>query len=331
MQWLQTYKPSRLSSGGVGRVRPETFPLLAQFRGCAVPLDPPAEAGVNWAARRACAGIFTGPVLRDVHARTLLLTCGVLVGGSRYETRRRPGWCRPYPARRGRTRRRLATVPPGNQVKQSSTASQSKSVRLCVVEYAGPQHTMSNLMTDLSSIVRAGVMMRGMGVPDAEHHWEPTVRAMPGYRMTGEVPARSARRRVDAAGPARRFAGPGGSLGLHSGDVHASSRRLRPGWGPNSSNPTWCPPGVMSCSPGARRRSGGPRTWPAARSSSAAEPQRSSMGARSVETRRPSLRRGCRPLTGRRATSPALRLRSLAAARSSTTIDAQANRASRSA
>jgi hypothetical protein len=70
MQWLQTYKPSRLSSGGVGRVRPETFPLLAQFRGWAVPLDPPAEAGVNWAARRAGAGIFTGPVLRDVNART---------------------------------------------------------------------------------------------------------------------------------------------------------------------------------------------------------------------------------------------------------------------
>jgi hypothetical protein len=26
-----------------------TFSLLAQFRGWAVPLDPPAEAGVNWA------------------------------------------------------------------------------------------------------------------------------------------------------------------------------------------------------------------------------------------------------------------------------------------
>jgi hypothetical protein len=88
MQWLQTYKPSRLSSGGVGRVRPETFPLLAQFRGWAVPLDPPAEAGVNWAARRAGAGIFTGPVLRDVNARTPLLTCGVLVGGSDYGTAR---------------------------------------------------------------------------------------------------------------------------------------------------------------------------------------------------------------------------------------------------
>jgi hypothetical protein len=58
-------------------------------------LDPPAEAGVNWAARRACAGILTGPVLRDINARTLL-TCGVLVGGSlgssgRCNTRRYEG------------------------------------------------------------------------------------------------------------------------------------------------------------------------------------------------------------------------------------------------
>jgi hypothetical protein len=82
MQWLQTYKPSRLSSGGVGRVRAGTFPLLAHFRVWAISLEPPAEAGVNWAARRACAGIFTGPVLRDVNARRPLLTCGVLVGGS---------------------------------------------------------------------------------------------------------------------------------------------------------------------------------------------------------------------------------------------------------
>jgi hypothetical protein len=86
MQWLQTYKPSRLSSGGVGRDRAEAFPLLAQFRGWAVRLDPPAEAGVNWAARRACAGIFSGPVLRDVNARTPLLTCGVLVRGFRCGT-----------------------------------------------------------------------------------------------------------------------------------------------------------------------------------------------------------------------------------------------------
>ena len=57
------------------------LPLLAQFRGWAVPLDPPAEAGVNWAARRARAGLFTGPVLPDADARTPLLTCGVLVGG----------------------------------------------------------------------------------------------------------------------------------------------------------------------------------------------------------------------------------------------------------
>ena len=57
------------------------LPAASPVRGWAVPLDPPAEAGVNWSARRAGAGIFTGPVLRDVNARTPLLTCGVLVGG----------------------------------------------------------------------------------------------------------------------------------------------------------------------------------------------------------------------------------------------------------
>jgi len=40
-RWKPT--PSRLSSGGVSRVRAETLPPLAQFRGWAVPLDAPAR------------------------------------------------------------------------------------------------------------------------------------------------------------------------------------------------------------------------------------------------------------------------------------------------
>jgi hypothetical protein len=38
------------------------------------------------AVRRALTGIVTGQVLRDDHARTRLLTCGVLVQGSAIET-----------------------------------------------------------------------------------------------------------------------------------------------------------------------------------------------------------------------------------------------------
>ena len=67
MQWRGTYKPSQLNSGGVSRVRAETFPPLAQFRGWATAWydgDPKAEGTRIYDKPKAEGGAQIG-IMRD--------------------------------------------------------------------------------------------------------------------------------------------------------------------------------------------------------------------------------------------------------------------------